>query len=258
MGLFSDGPLVTTGDNVMYKRVTAADAGEILAGLQFQPVDRLLCPTDVPFFQRQQKIVLENSGVIDPERIEDYIAAGGYQALMKVLTELAPQRVIEEVVKSGLRGRGGAGYPTGLKWSTVSKAVGTQKYVICNADEGDPGAFMDRSVLESDPHRVIEGMLVAAYAVGASEGFIYVRAEYPLAIKRLKIAIRQAEKIGLLGSNICGTHFSFRIELRLGAGAFVCGEETALIASIEGKRGTPRPRPPYPAIAGFLGEPTLI
>jgi bidirectional [NiFe] hydrogenase diaphorase subunit len=171
---------------------------------------------------------------------------------------MTPAEVVVEVVKSGLRGRGGAGYPTGLKWSTVSKAVGTQKFVICNADEGDPGAFMDRSVLESDPHRVLEGMLVAAYAVGASEGYIYVRAEYPLAIKRLKIAIRQAEKLGLLGSNICGTHFSFRIELRLGAGAFVCGEETALIASIEGKRGTPRPRPPYPAIEGLLGQPTLI
>ncbi len=258
MGLCSEGPLVTTGDHVMYKRVTAADAGEILDGLQFQPVERLLCPTDVPFFQRQQKIVLENSGVIDPERIEDYIAAGGYQALMKVLTELPPLRVIEEITKSGLRGRGGAGYPTGLKWSTVSKAVGTQKYVICNADEGDPGAFMDRSVLESDPHRVIEGMLVAAYAVGASEGFIYVRAEYPLAIKRLKIAIRQAERLSLLGSNICGTRFNFRLDLRLGAGAFVCGEETALIASVEGKRGTPRPRPPYPAVEGLLGHPTLI
>ena len=161
-------------------------------------------------------------------------------------------------MKSGLRGRGGAGYPTGLKWSTVAKAVGTQKYVICNADEGDPGAFMDRSVLESDPHRVLEGMPIAAYAVGASEGYIYVRAEYPLAIKRLRTAIRQAERLGLLGANICGTRFSFHIDLRLGAGAFVCGEETALIASVEGKRGTPRPRPPYPAQEGLFGEPTLI
>jgi bidirectional [NiFe] hydrogenase diaphorase subunit len=166
--------------------------------------------------------------------------------------------VVDEVTKSGLRGRGGAGYPTGLKWSTVSKSVGTQKYVICNADEGDPGAFMDRSVLESDPHRVLEGMLIAGYAVGASEAYIYVRAEYPLAIKRLRNAVRQAERIGLLGSNICGTRFSFRIDLRLGAGAFVCGEETALIASVEGKRGTPRPRPPYPAMEGLFGEPTLI
>ena len=171
---------------------------------------------------------------------------------------MTPVEVIAEVVKSGLRGRGGAGYPTGLKWSTVAKAVGMQKYVICNADEGDPGAFMDRSVLESDPHRVLEGMLIGAYAVGASEGYIYVRAEYPLAIKRLKTAIRQAEKLGLLGTNICGTQFGFRIELRLGAGAFVCGEETALIASIEGSRGMPRPRPPYPAIEGLLGQPTQI
>ena len=177
---------------------------------------------------------------------------------MRVLTEMTPSEVVQEVVKSGLRGRGGAGYPTGLKWSTVAKAAGQQKYVICNADEGDPGAFMDRSVLESDPHRVLEGMLIAAYAVGASEGYIYVRAEYPLAIKRLRTAIRQAERIGLLGTNICGTRFSFRIDLRLGAGAFVCGEETALIASVEGRRGTPRPRPPYPAQEGLFGEPTLI
>jgi bidirectional [NiFe] hydrogenase diaphorase subunit len=171
---------------------------------------------------------------------------------------MSPREVTDEVTKSGLRGRGGAGYPTGLKWSTVSKSVGTQKYVICNADEGDPGAFMDRSVLESDPHRVLEGMLIAGYAVGASEAYIYVRAEYPLAIKRLRTAIRQAERLGLLGSNICGTRFTFRIDLRLGAGAFVCGEETALIASVEGKRGTPRPRPPYPAMEGLFGQPTLI
>jgi bidirectional [NiFe] hydrogenase diaphorase subunit len=258
MGLCAEGPLVSTSDGTLYKRVAAADAVALLDGLGQGRVERLVCSTDVPFFQRQQKIVLENSGVIDPERIEEYIAAQGYQGLTHALTEMTPGGVVAEVVKSGLRGRGGAGYPTGLKWSTVSKAVGTQKYVICNADEGDPGAFMDRSVLESDPHRVLEGILVAAYAVGASEGYIYVRAEYPLAIKRLKIAIRQAEKLGLLGSNICGTNFSFRIELRLGAGAFVCGEETALIASIEGKRGTPRPRPPYPAIEGLLSQPTLI
>jgi bidirectional [NiFe] hydrogenase diaphorase subunit len=258
MGLCAEGPLVSTNDGILYKHVAATDAVAVLDGLEQGPVARLLCPTDVPFFQRQQKIVLENSGVIDPERIEEYIAASGYNALIHALTDMAPIEVIGEIVKSGLRGRGGAGYPTGLKWGTVSKAVGTQKFVICNADEGDPGAFMDRSVLESDPHRVLEGMLVAAYAVGASEGYIYVRAEYPLAIKRLKIAIRQAEKLGLLGSNICGTPFTFRIELRLGAGAFVCGEETALIASIEGKRGMPRPRPPYPAIEGLLGQPTLI
>ena len=258
MGLCAEGPLVSCSNETLYKKVTADDATALIDGLKQGPVTRLLCPTDVPFFQRQKKIVLENSGVIDPERIEEYIAAEGYRGLIQTLTEMTPAEVIAEIVKSGLRGRGGAGYPTGLKWSTVSKAVGTQKYVICNADEGDPGAFMDRSVLESDPHRVLEGMLIAAYAVGASEGYIYVRAEYPLAIKRLKTAIRQAEKLGLLGSNICGTSFSFRIELRLGAGAFVCGEETALIASIEGKRGTPRPRPPYPAIEGLLQQPTLI
>jgi bidirectional [NiFe] hydrogenase diaphorase subunit len=177
---------------------------------------------------------------------------------MRVLTEMTPPEVVQEVVKSGLRGRGGAGYPTGLKWSTVAKAAGQHKYIICNADEGDPGAFMDRSVLESDPHRVLEGMLIAAFAVGASEGYIYVRAEYPLAIKRLRTAIRQAERLGLLGSSICGTRFSFHVDLRLGAGAFVCGEETALIASVEGRRGTPRPRPPYPAQQGLFGEPTLI
>jgi bidirectional [NiFe] hydrogenase diaphorase subunit len=258
MGLCAEGPLISAGDSRMYKHVSAADAPDVVDSLAGAPVARLHCPTDIPFFERQKKIVLENSGVIDPERIEEYIAHEGYSALIKVLTEMTPQQVISEVMTSGLRGRGGAGYPTGLKWSTVAKAVGAQKFVICNADEGDPGAFMDRSVLESDPHRVLEGMLIAAYAVGASEGYIYVRAEYPLAIKRLKTAIRQAERLGLLGANICGTRFSLRIDLRLGAGAFVCGEETALIASIEGKRGTPRPRPPYPAMEGLLGQPTLI
>jgi bidirectional [NiFe] hydrogenase diaphorase subunit len=258
MGLCAEGPLVSTSNGEMYKGVAAADAAELIDNLDGETIARLHCPTDVPFFQRQKKIVLENSGVVDPERIEDYIAHDGYSGLIKALTEMTSQQIISEVTTSGLRGRGGAGYPTGLKWSTVSKAVGTQKYVICNADEGDPGAFMDRSVLESDPHRVIEGMLIAAYAVGASEGYIYVRAEYPLAIKRLKTAIRQAERLGLLGTNICGTRFSLRIDLRLGAGAFVCGEETALIASVEGKRGTPRPRPPYPAMEGLLGHPTLI
>ena len=258
MGLCAEGPLVSTSGGTLYQHAAAEDASAILDSLGQKPVERLLCRTEVPFFQRQQKIVLENSGVIDPERIEEYIAANGYRALIHALAEMKPAEVIEQVTKSGLRGRGGAGYPTGLKWSTVSKAVGTKKFVICNADEGDPGAFMDRSVLESDPHRVLEGMLIAAFAVGASEGFIYVRAEYPLAIKRLKTAIRQAEKLGLLGTSICGTQFNFRIDLRLGAGAFVCGEETALIASIEGQRGTPRPRPPYPAVEGLLGQPTLI
>src|SRR5580765_409543 len=258
MGLCAEGPLVSTETGTLYQHVLPADAGEILDSLEASPVDRLICRTDVPFFQRQKKIVLENSGIVDPERVEEYVGASGYGALINVLTEMAPSEVVQEVVKSGLRGRGGAGYPTGLKWSTVAKAAGQQKYVICNADEGDPGAFMDRSVLESDPHRVLEGMLIAAFAVGASEGYIYVRAEYPLAIKRLKTAIRQAERLGLLGSTICGTRFSFRIDLRLGAGAFVCGEETALIASVQGNRGTPRVRPPYPAQEGLFGCPTLI
>ncbi len=258
MGLCAEGPLVSTGADTLYQHVAPADAADILDALEGPPVSRLVCRTDVPFFQRQKKIVLENSGLVDPERVEEYVGASGYGALVRVLTEMTPSEVVQEVVKSGLRGRGGAGYPTGLKWSTVAKAAGQQKYVICNADEGDPGAFMDRSVLESDPHRVLEGMLIAAFAVGASEGYIYVRAEYPLAIKRLRTAIRQAERIGLLGTNICGTRFNFRIDLRLGAGAFVCGEETALIASVEGRRGTPRPRPPYPAQEGLFGEPTLI
>src|SRR5690242_9312878 len=258
MGLCSEGPLVATSEKQMYKHVTAGDAAALVESLDGEPVKRLDCPTNVPFFQRQKKIVLENSGVIDPERIEDYIAEGGYRAVVHALAEMTAQQVIAEITTSGLRGRGGAGYPTGLKWSTVSKADGSMKYVICNADEGDPGAFMDRSVLESDPHRVLEGMLIAAYGVGASEGFIYVRAEYPLAIKRLRTAIRQAERLGLLGASICGTRFNFHLDLRLGAGAFVCGEETALIASVEGRRGMPRPRPPYPAQEGLFGEPTLI
>ena len=258
MGLCAEGPLVAVGNHALYQGVAEGDAAAILDSLDAAAVDRLICPTDVPFFQKQKKIVLENSGNIDPERIEDYIAVGGYTALMQALGEMTPVQVIAEITRSGLRGRGGAGYPTGLKWSTVSKAVGEKKYVICNADEGDPGAFMDRSVLESDPHRVLEGMLLAAYAVGASEGYIYVRAEYPLAIKRLRIAIRQAERLGLLGSNICGSRLTFHIDLRLGAGAFVCGEETALIHSIEGRRGIPQPRPPYPAQEGLFGEPTLI
>lgn len=258
MGLCAAGPLVTIGPDTLYQEVKPEDSAEIIAGLDGGPIKRLEAPSSDPFFTRQVKIVLENCGVIDPDRIEDYIAAGGYGALMNALTEMTPAEVIEEVYKSGLRGRGGAGYPTGLKWSTVSKAGGTQKYVICNADEGDPGAFMDRSVLESDPHRVLEGMAIAAYAVGASQGYVYVRAEYPLAIQRLQNAIKQARRSHFLGNDICGTTFSFNIDVRLGAGAFVCGEETALIASVEGRRGNPRPRPPYPAESGLWDCPTLI
>ena len=213
---------------------------------------------DAAFFKRQLFIVLANSGVVDPERIESYIAADGYQALHEVLNEMAPKNVVESMVQSGLRGRGGAGFPTGLKWGTVAKSPGAKKYVICNADEGDPGAFMDRSVLESDPHSVLEGMAIAAYAVGADQGFIYVRAEYPLAISRLQLAIKQAKQMGLLGAGIFESPFSFNVDLRIGAGAFVCGEETALMASVEGKRGTPRPRPPFPAESGLWGSPTLI
>ncbi|MCB8988473.1 MAG: NADH-quinone oxidoreductase subunit NuoF [Ardenticatenaceae bacterium] len=265
MGLCSQGPLVAveskTGSKTsaaMYQNVKPEDAPDIVESLGKKPVARLELKTDVPFFQRQTKIVLENCGEIDPERIEEYIAAEGYQGLLTAVTEMSPNEVIDEIVRSGLRGRGGGGYPTGLKWTTVAKMDGPTKYVICNADEGDPGAFMDRSVLESDPHRVLEGMAIAGYAVGATEGYIYVRGEYPLAVERLKIAIRQANRLGVLGSKVCGTTFDFNVHIRLGAGAFVCGEETALIASIEGKRGTPRPRPPYPAEFGLWGKPTLI
>ena len=259
LGLCGAGPLVSVEPGgVLYQRVKPSDAPEIIAAVHGKPVERLRLDSSLPFFARQKRIVLENSGRIDPERMEDYIAFEGYAALASVLAEMTPAEVIAEVHKSGLRGRGGAGYPTGLKWGTVSKAIGTHKIVVCNADEGDPGAFMDRSVLESDPHRVLEGMAIAAYAVGASEGYVYIRAEYPLAVDRLKAAIRHAERQGLLGNNICGSNFNFRIQIRLGAGAFVCGEETALLASIEGKRGTPRPRPPYPAVSGLWHLPTLI
>ncbi|HET9516307.1 MAG TPA: NADH-quinone oxidoreductase subunit L, partial [Actinoplanes sp.] len=211
------------------------------------------------FFARQTQIVLENSGRIDPEDLDDYLAHDGYRALRTAVNDMTPHQVVEQVVTSGLRGRGGAGFPVGIKWQTVAKSpTPDRRYVVCNADEGDPGAFMDRSVLESDPHRVLEGMAIAAYAVGADTGFIYCRAEYPLAVRRLRTAIRLAKRAGVLGENIAGTGFSFNVEVRLGAGAFVCGEETALLASIEGGRGTPRPRPPYPAVSGLHGRPTLI
>ncbi len=209
------------------------------------------------YFAKQKKIVLENSGYINPESIDEYIEVGGYEALKKAL-QMKPEEIIEIITKSGLRGRGGAGFPTGLKWKFGRQAKGDEKYIVCNADEGDPGAFMDRNVLEGDPHRVIEGMIIGAYAIGAVKGFIYVRAEYPLAIRRLKIALKQAEERGFLGKNILGSSFSFDIEIKEGAGAFVCGEETALIASIEGKRGMPRPRPPYPAQKGLWDKPTNI
>lgn len=266
MGLCSRGPLVNVVhkddklDETLYQDVKPEDAKSLVKAVsEGKLLKKLVCPTDVPFFQRQTKIVLENSGRIDPERIEEYVATGGYGALLTAVTEMTPNDIIDEVLRSGLRGRGGGGYPTGLKWTTVAKADANQrKYVICNADEGDPGAFMDRSVLESDPHRILEGMTLAGYAIGARKGYIYVRGEYPLAVARLKKAINQARRLGVLGDGICGTTFNFQIDIRLGAGAFVCGEETALIASVEGKRGQPRPRPPYPAEFGLWGEPTLI
>jgi bidirectional [NiFe] hydrogenase diaphorase subunit len=265
MGLCSAGPLVAVAGqgsdlagSVLYRDVKPEHAPELLASVGADPVQRLRCPTDQPFFARQQRVVLENCGVIDPDSLPGYIAAGGYAALVRALSEKTPAEVVQEVLTSGLRGRGGGGYPTGLKWSTVAKMADHLKYVVCNADEGDPGAFMDRAVLESDPHRVLEGMAIAAYAVGASKGYIYVRAEYPLAVERLTTAIRKAKSAGFLGSKVAETQFAFEVEIRLGAGAFVCGEETALMASIEGGRGQPRPRPPYPAEHGLWGHPTLI
>jgi NADH:ubiquinone oxidoreductase, NADH-binding (51 kD) subunit len=259
MGLCGHGPLVRIEpEGTVFERVTPADAEEIVSALEQGPCNVLHCDLNHPFFTRQQPIVLRHCGRINPERIEDYIAVGGYRTLYHVIHDLTPAEVIQIIARSGLRGRGGAGYPTGLKWATVAKSPGERKFVICNADEGDPGAFMDRSVLESDPHLVLEGMAIAAYAVGAEQGFIYVRGEYPLAIERLQKAIVQARRLGLLGAQIFESGFNFRVDIRVGAGAFVCGEETALIASIEGRRGQPRPRPPYPAEKGLWGMPTLI
>ena len=258
MGLCAAGPLVLVEPSeTLYQHVKDADADRVATSLGGDPVAELQCNLR-EHFDQQVHVVLENSGRIDPEKIDDYIARDGYRALLTALTDMTPNGVIRQITESGLRGRGGGGYPTGLKWGTVAKAPGDVKYVICNGDEGDPGAFMDRSVLESDPQRVIEGMAIAAYAVGASKGYIYVRAEYPLAVQRLTVSLREARRRGLLGNNIGNTPFNFDVEIRLGAGAFVCGEETALIASIEGKRGTPRPRPPYPAMSGLWGKPTLI
>jgi len=258
MGLCAAGPLVLIDpEETLYSHMKAEHAEKIVSSLGGEPVKELQCDLR-EHFDQQVHVVLENSGHIDPEKIDDYIARDGYLALVTAVTEMEPKDIINEITESGLRGRGGGGYPTGLKWGTVAKAGGDIKYVICNGDEGEPGAFMDRSVLESDPQRVLEGMAIAAYAVGASKGYIYVRAEYPLAVSRLTACLRDARRRGLLGSNICNTPFNFDVEIRLGAGAFVCGEETALIASIEGRRGTPKPRPPYPAVSGLWGKPTLI
>jgi len=258
MGPCSAGPLVAVDpEDTLYRHVKASHAEAIVGCLGKEPVPELQCDLR-EHFDQQMRVVLENAGHIDPEKIDDYIAREGYKALVTALTESSPSDVIQLLTESELRGRGGGGYPTGLKWGTVAKAGGDLKYVICNGDEGDPGAFMDRSVMEGDPHRVIEGMAIAAYAVGASKGFIYVRAEYPLAVARLTTGLREARRRGLLGNNICNTPFCFDVEIRLGAGAFVCGEETALIASIEGRRGNPKPRPPYPSVSGLWGKPTLI
>jgi bidirectional [NiFe] hydrogenase diaphorase subunit len=262
MGFCGQGPLIgvdgLSAKEKLFEFVKPEDASAIVGSLNGGKCDVQVGNPDHPFFAKQFKIVRANGGIVDPERIDDYIAIGGYTALHQALTEMQPAQVVDEVTKSGLRGRGGAGFPTGLKWGTVAKSPGAKKYIICNGDEGDPGAFMDRSVLESDPHLVLEGMAIAAYAVGADQGFLYVRAEYPLAISRLQTAIKQSKQLGLLGSGIFETPFNFNVDIRIGAGAFVCGEETALMASVEGKRGTPRPRPPFPAESGLFGCPTLI
>jgi bidirectional [NiFe] hydrogenase diaphorase subunit len=258
LGLCAAGPLVEIAETgQLFSAVTPDTVAPIVDALRDVVPGEARRPQP-PFFERQLRVATENMGRIDPESLDDYLEHDGYVALREVLGQLSPAEVREAVTASGLRGRGGAGYPTGLKWTTVAKAPGAPKYVVCNADEGDPGAFMDRSVLESDPFRVLEGMTIAAYAVGASEGYIYCRAEYPLAVTRLRTAIRQAQRAGFLGAGIADTSFAFDIQVRLGAGAFVCGEETALIQSVEGKRGTPRPRPPYPASSGLWGCPTLI
>jgi len=263
------GPRVTYG-NVAVKDVPRIIASHVLNGsiveelavAQF-PAGELRAENvpsydELDFYRKQRRLALANCGRIDPENIEEYIAAGGYEACVKALTEMTPEEVIAEVKRAGLRGRGGAGFPTGLKWELTRQTPSTKKYIICNADEGDPGAFMDRSLLEGDPHRVIEGMIIGAYAIGADEGYIYVRAEYPLAIKRLELALQQARERGFLGEDIFGSGFSFNLQIKKGAGAFVCGEETALMASIEGKRGMPRPKPPFPSQSGLWGKPTNI
>ena len=246
--------------NIVYENVTPEIARRIVAEhvQAGNLVAENVLPQDNPFFAKQLKVVLANSGVIDPERLEEYVARGGYAALAHALREMTPEQVCTVITQSGLRGRGGAGYPTGIKWDLVRKAVGDRKYVVANGDEGDPGAYMDRTLMESDPHRILEGMAIAGYAVGADQGFIYVRGEYPVAAKRLERAIRAAERRGLLGSRILDSGFNFRVDVRIGAGAFVCGEETALMASIMGQRGQPIPRPPYPAQSGLWGKPTLI
>ncbi len=271
-GFCQQGPIAfVEPEGIFYAHVSIDDVPDIALSLRpdGKPVEHLFYKDpvsgeavpyfkDINFYEKQQRIVLRNCGLINPERIEDYIGVGGYQSIRKALLKMTPEQVIDEVRHAGLRGRGGAGFPTGMKWEFCHNAPGTQKYMICNADEGDPGAFMDRSTMEGDPHTVIEGMTIAAYAIGASEGYIYIRAEYPLAVERVRLAIKQAEEKGFLDENILGSAFSFKLHVKEGAGAFVCGEETALMASIEGKRGMPRPRPPFPAQSGLWGKPTNI
>lgn len=270
-GLCAKGPIVIIRpEDTFYAMVEAKDCEEIIDThiVNGKRVERLLCKDidntkverldELSFYKKQKRIALKNCGVINPEDIDEYIAFDGYKALEKVLKSMSQDEVIEEISNSGLRGRGGAGFPTGKKWQFTKQEVSDKKYVVCNADEGDPGAFMDRSILEGDPHAIIEAMSIAAYAIGADEGYIYVRAEYPIAVERLKIAIKQAEDYGILGNNVFGTDFNFSLHIRLGAGAFVCGEETALLESIEGRRGQPRLKPPYPAHSGLWGKPTLI
>lgn len=270
IGMCSEAPVVAIEPaGFLYGKVKPKDIEEIIETSikANKPVERLAVKenkkplpqtSEVTFYKKQQKLVLGNCGQIDPKKIDDAIEKGAYLSTVQTLTEKKPQQLIDEITESGLRGRGGAGFPTGIKWNLARKTPGDEKFLICNADEGDPGAFMDRALLEGDPHKVIEGMIIAAYAIGANKGFIYVRAEYPIAVEHINIAIKQAHAYGLLGDNIAGTGFTFDIEVRMGAGAFVCGEETALIASLEGKRGQPKPRPPYPAQRGYKGKPTNI
>lgn len=271
-GLCALGPIVIVyPEGAFYSMVNIEDIpeivrehlrdGNIVTRLLYQETvteDGIKSLNETPFYAKQHRIVLRNCGVIDPENIDEYIGRDGYSAIAKVLNEYTPSEVVDIIKKSGLRGRGGGGFPTGLKWELAAKNSADQKYVCCNADEGDPGAFMDRSVLEGDPHSVLEAMMIAGYAIGASQGYIYVRAEYPIAVNRLKVALKQAREYGILGENVLGTDFKFDIDIRLGAGAFVCGEETALMASIEGQRGEPHPRPPYPAVKGLFGKPTIL
>lgn len=272
MGMCEIGPMmIVSPEGIFYQKLKPEDMKEVVAEhlIKGNIVERLLYKrvdndelvrfmNDIPFFKLQKKIALRNCGRINPEEIDEYIAVGGYEALGKVLTSMTPEDVIQEVLTSGLRGRGGAGFPTGMKWSFCAKEKADQKYILCNADEGDPGAFMDRSLLEGDPHSIVEAMAIAGYAIGATQGYVYVRAEYPLAIQRLTIALNQAREKGLLGKNIFNSGFDFDLQIRMGAGAFVCGEETALMRSIEGNRGEPRPRPPFPAQKGLFEKPTVL